>query len=228
MCAKTAERSFLRKYPAATRRRRIEAFSFLSCRFSDLTGTFCPGFFAGSGERGEAEFPLHLTKTQYVYFQACISDLVQSEDVRSMAGFIQHADISTLEHCFSVAYVSFWVCESFHLSFDRKSLIRGAFLHDFFLYDWHTGAGGRKGLHGFTHPKTALHNAESRFPLTDRERDIIVKHMWPLTPAFPRYRESYLVGAADKYCSLVETLLRHPAVKLSSALFSRRQPLKHA
>lgn len=168
---------------------------------------------------------MRLTKTQYAYFTECVGDLMRSEDVRSMARFVQHADISTLEHSFSVAYVSFWVCANFHLSFDRKSLIRGAMLHDFFLYDWHTDGSGRKGLHGFTHPKTALRNAESRFVLTDRERDIIVKHMWPLTPAFPRYSESYLVSAADKYCSLVETLRHRPVVRLARCLRSQTPPL---
>ena len=166
---------------------------------------------------------MRLTKTQYAYFLKCVGDLMRSEDVRSMARFHQHADISTLEHSFSVAYVSFWVCESFHLSVDRRSLIRGAMLHDFFLYDWHTGGGG-KGLHGFTHPKAALRNAEARFPLTDRERDIIVKHMWPLTPAFPKYGESYLVSIADKYCSFLETVRRRPVVRLAQCLRSQAPP----
>ena len=165
-----------------------------------------------------------MTKTQYAYFEECVGDLMQSEDVRSMERFVQHADVSTLEHSFSVAYVSFWVCESFHLSVDRRSLIRGAMLHDFFLYDWHTGSSGRKGLHGFTHPKAALRNAEARFELTAMERDIIVKHMWPLTLALPKYGESYFVSAADKYCSLVETLRRRPAVRLDLKALAGRDP----
>lgn len=175
-----------------------------------------------NGETEEVPFPLRLTKTQYAYFEACVRDLMRSEDVRSMAHFVQHAEVSTLEHSFSVAYVSFWTCERFHLSADRRSLIRGAMLHDFFLYDWHTDGGDRKGLHGFTHPRTALRNAEARFALTDHERDIILKHMWPLTPAFPKYGESYLVSAADKYCSLVETLRRRPAVRMNPVILTKR------
>lgn len=125
-----------------------------------------------------------------------------------MDAFVQHAEVSTLEHCISVAYLSLWFGEKLRWRVDRESLVRGALLHDFFLYDWHEKS-GRKGLHGFTHPHAALLNAEARFHLNDRERDIIVKHMWPLTPVPPRCREAFLVGAADKYCSLIETLCKH-------------------
>ena len=183
-----------------------------------VAGTPRPGLFFSADGKWEVSFPLRLTKTQYAYFVTCVKDLLRSDDVRSMGRFPQHADISTLEHSFSVAYVSFWVCESFHLSVDRRSLIRGAMLHDFFLYDWHSGAGDRRGLHGFTHPRTALRNAERLFSLTDREKDIIVKHMWPLTPALPKYGESYLVSAADKYCSFVETVRHRPVVRMARCL----------
>lgn len=128
-----------------------------------------------------------------------------------METFVQHADVSCLEHSLSVAYVSFWLCEKLNLRVDCKSMIRGAVLHDFFLYDWHQKS-DRKGLHGFTHPRTALRNAEREFPLNDREKNIILRHMWPLTPVPPRCREAVIVSMADKYCSLMETLRKRPAV----------------
>lgn len=152
-----------------------------------------------------------LVKKEELFFSDCIKELLQSEDVQSMRGFIQHAQVSCFEHSFSVAYISFRFCRKTGLHVDYKSMVRGALLHDFFLYDWHLKS-DRKGLHGFTHPKAALQNAEKYFVLNDRERDIIVKHMWPLTPIPPRYREAFIVSAADKYCSLIETLFRHPAV----------------
>ncbi|MCI1956612.1 MAG: phosphohydrolase [Oscillospiraceae bacterium] len=133
-----------------------------------------------------------------------------------MSAFVQHAEISTLEHSVSVAYVSLWLSEKVHWRVHRRSLVRGALLHDFFLYDWHLKS-TRKGLHGFTHPRTALENAERRFRLNQCEKDIIVKHMWPLTPVPPRYRESVLVGLADKYCSLVETLRKHAVYRLNQS-----------
>ena len=60
----------------------------------------------------------------------------------------------------------------------------------------------------FHHPNVALENASREYQLTPRERDIIRKHMWPLTLFhIPRCREAWVVTTADKYCSLKETLL---------------------
>ena len=76
-------------------------------------------------------------------------------------------------------------------------------MHDFYLYDWHQEK-PYKGLHGFAHPGIALQNAQRYFELNDKEQDIIRKHMWPLTPMLPRYRESYVVMLVDKYCAVCE------------------------
>ena len=62
----------------------------------------------------------------------------------------------------------------------------------------------REKYHGIEHPKIALQNAEKYFRLNDIERDIIVKHMWPLTLVPPKYKESFIVTFADKYLSSKE------------------------
>ena len=94
---------------------------------------------------------------------------------------------------------------------------RGALLHDLFLYDWHI-KGSHKGLHGFTHPKTALQNASKICDLTEKEKDIIVKHMWPLTIRLPKYRESFVVSGADKLCALAEMLHIYHILKVGLRL----------
>ena len=38
---------------------------------------------------------------------------------------------------------------------DYVSVARAGMLHDLFLYDWRKRENGRKGLHAFTHPKSA-------------------------------------------------------------------------
>ena len=89
---------------------------------------------------------------------------------------------------------------------DYKSAARAGLLHDLFLYDWHNQP--RKKLfekHGYTHPRTALNNASNNFDLNYKEKDIILKHMWPLTlKSVPRYKESFLVSIVDKYSSCGE------------------------
>ena len=41
------------------------------------------------------------------------------------------------------------------------------------------------------------------FSLNDKEKDIIVKHMWPVTLlSFPKYKESFLITIFDKRSAL--------------------------
>ena len=52
----------------------------------------------------------------------------------------------------------------------------------------------------FTH--LDIHNL---FDLNKKEKDIIIKHMWPLTIIPPRYIESFIITLVDKYCALKES-----------------------
>lgn len=122
--------------------------------------------------------------------------------------FIQHGDVSVHAHVQSVARASVAIAGTLGrmgLRVDRRSLIRGALLHDYFLYDWHDPDPSHR-LHGFTHPATALARAEEDFDLTDRERNIISRHMFPLVPAPPTCREAWIVCMADKACAFYETI----------------------
>jgi len=136
-------------------------------------------------------------------YQRLVSDLFQHELIQSMDIFIQHRNITCLQHSITVSYTSFLICRKFKLN--TKAAARGALLHDFFLYDWHLTR-PQEGLHGFVHPNIALRNASELFELSDLEKDIIVKHMWPLTLSLPRHKESFIVTFVDKYCSLIEMI----------------------
>ena len=101
--------------------------------------------------------------------------------------FIQHGDVTVYAHVTSVARASLSFAEHLGragISVDRASLLRGALLHDYFLYDWHDPDPSHR-LHGFRHPFFALARAEEDFELTPRERNIIVRHMFPLVPVPP-------------------------------------------
>lgn len=132
------------------------------------------------------------------------SDILKSENFRSSAGNIQHSNVSVMKHSMKVAYTSMWICEKFKIKCNRQDLVRGALLHDYFLYDWHVH--GDK-LHGYHHPHIALKNAGRDFGLTRKEKNIIKSHMWPLTLThIPKSKEAMLVCIADKICSVEETL----------------------
>lgn len=140
-------------------------------------------------------------------YMQCVYDIMQHPKFQKMEEFIQHGETTTLTHCLRVSYISYKISRSYRL--DYRSTARAALLHDLFLYDWHSHARETGNyFHGFTHPRVALYNAEHYFNLNEKEKDIILKHMWPLTIVPPRYLEGYVVMYADKYCSLIETLGR--------------------
>lgn len=133
--------------------------------------------------------------------------IILSSEAQEMKKFTQHGKTSVFDHCIAVAKFSLLIAHflehTLNINVDKDSLVRGALLHDYFLYDWHIKKEG-KGLHGFTHPRTAMKNADRDFELNDIERDIIVKHMFPLTPILPSFRESFIVSIADKWCATAE------------------------
>lgn len=137
-------------------------------------------------------------------------DILDSDNFKSTKNYIQHGNMTVHEHCVNVAKTSLKIKKALHISCNERDLIRGALLHDYFLYDWHipSETDSRK-LHGFYHPTFALINAKKEYSLTPKQEDIIKKHMWPLTVIPPMCKESWIVTAADKYCSTMETLHFH-------------------
>lgn len=138
----------------------------------------------------------------------CVKDVFDSNPVKEMDEYIQHGSTTTLEHSIKVSYLSYKIAK--RLGMDYKAAARAGLLHDLFLYDWHSQPKGEPLFqkHGFTHPRKALENANKYFELNDKEKDIIIKHMWPLTlRSVPKYKESFLVSFVDKYTSSCETIV---------------------
>ncbi|MDO5564135.1 MAG: phosphohydrolase [Eubacteriales bacterium] len=134
------------------------------------------------------------------------SDIINSKGMQIEKKCIQHGSISCFEHSLNVAYLSLFLVLLFHFKVDIRGLLRGALLHDYFLYDWHIKEHSPK-LHGFNHAKIALQNAKKDFHLTDIEKDIIEKHMFPLNIIPPKYFETVIVLLAEKFCTIKETIL---------------------
>lgn len=136
-------------------------------------------------------------------FKEIIKDITQNSSVISLREHVQHMRTSRYEHCYHVAFYTYAICK--RLGLDYISAARGAMLHDFYFYNWRNkGVEGQKKFHAYRHPRIALNNASENFELNDVEKDIIVKHMWPLTVRLPRYAESYIVTFVDKYCATKE------------------------
>lgn len=138
-----------------------------------------------------------------------IREFCYTDEFASMQKNIQHGDISVVQHIYSVSYISYRLSKK--LKCDQKTVTRGAFLHDFFYYDWHNPDPSHR-LHGYHHPTTALKNAKILSKklgtsLNKIEENIIYRHMFPLTIVPPKYKESILVCIVDKYVALKEMFI---------------------
>lgn len=134
-------------------------------------------------------------------FYNITNDILNNDVVQSLNSFKHHYGSNRFEHSFSVAYYSYKLCKL--LGLDYISAARAGLLHDLFLYDCESTETSPK-FHIWTHPKTALINAENLFILNKKEKDIILKHMWPTTFVPPKYFESFIVSCVDKYCAFIE------------------------
>lgn len=147
------------------------------------------------------------------------NDIILSDEMQELKKYMQHGHTSVFEHSVSVAKYSLIYAQLINRRFGKKidyrSLVRGALLHDYFLYDWHTDRS--HGLHGFTHPKTSWKNATRDFELNNIEQDVIKKHMFPLVIFPPKHIESVIVCCADKWCALCETF----KIDISSRIIDR-------
>lgn len=136
-------------------------------------------------------------------FQSIIHELIENNTVQQMKNYRQHYETSCFDHCYMVAYYCYLICKKYNL--DYKSATRAAMLHDLFLYDWRVRQPDRKGLHAFTHGKTACDNACKLFDLNEKEKDMIITHMWPVTINLPKSLEGLILTFVDKYCAMSET-----------------------
>ena len=128
-------------------------------------------------------------------------DILNSYGMKLEKKFIQHGNTSVFHHSLSVTRMCLKIVDKFNLDVSFSSLVRGALLHDYFLYDWHTSS---NYLHGFTHGRCAMNNAIRDFNISKIEKNMISCHMFPLTLRVPKYKESIILCIADKICATEE------------------------
>ena len=134
-------------------------------------------------------------------FQEIVKELIENETVLKMKRYRQHYDTDCFEHCYRASFYCYKICKK--LGLDYKSSARGAMLHDLFLYDWREKS-NRKGLHAYTHGKCAMENAIKLFELNEIEKNMILRHMWPVTVVPPKYIEGFILTIVDKHCAIEE------------------------
>ena len=130
-------------------------------------------------------------------------DFEQFYSREAYGGNILYFDFADVLY-YSVKYIE-KLTSSKKLKFDYVSVARGALLHDFYL-DGDERLLKRKFLDTFTHPKKALITSLDNFSLNRMEQNIIVSHMFPIYPAIPKYKESWIVDVVDDISAIHERL----------------------
>lgn len=143
---------------------------------------------------------IKITEDVSAEYLAVINDILDNEEFRKLAGYIQHLKTTRLVHSLNVSYLSWKIARK--LSCDERAAARAGLLHDFFLYRF-SDPKPVKELQAFYHPKVAARNSARHFQLSEKEQQAILSHMFPLGP-LPTSREAWIITCADKFCAAME------------------------
>lgn len=94
-------------------------------------------------------------------------ELLDSEPVRMMGRWKHHGPVTTLDHSLFVAFSTYRVARL--LRMDVHAAVRGALLHDLYLYDSRDKS-AHPGNQCFDHPRFAARNAAALTPSPTRSR----------------------------------------------------------
>ena len=150
----------------------------------------------------------NIMQSEYEFYDL-IADLLQSQEVQGLKNYQHHIMTTRFQHCLNVSYYNYKICR--FLKLDADSAAVAGLLHDLYYYDTKAYTSQKPEIrHSRNHPRRALQNAEKMLQLNDRERDMISKHMWPVTTDRPKYAETYLITFVDKYCAMIDFILPQP------------------
>ncbi len=134
-------------------------------------------------------------ETEFLQDIACI---LADRDYQKLSNYVQHKNTTRLMHSLNVAYVSWKLARK--IGCDARTAARIGMLHDFCLYDFREKAEEAQVFH---HPKVAARMSQERFQITDKEKQAILSHMFPLGP-IPTSKEAWIISFADKMCAVTE------------------------
>ena len=123
-----------------------------------------------------------------------VDEYINNENFQKTTYIEQHG-ITRFEHSFKVSYYSYKIAKMLKLNYIETAV--GGLLHDFFINSNEMSKKEKFSMF-FRHPKLALETASKEFELTNLEKDMIRNHMFPTTPAVPKYLESWIVCLVDK------------------------------
>lgn len=127
-------------------------------------------------------------------YETIVEYIMQDKEFNKI-GDSSHHGTDRLTHSIKVSYYSYRFARK--LGLDYESAATAGLLHDFFITDNKKKiTETTKSL--FKHAKIASNNATNQFGISEKEKNIIETHMFPINIKPPKYAEGWIVGAVDK------------------------------
>lgn len=150
---------------------------------------------------------MELTKEQKGRLETIYQTFLNDGRIIRMKDISMHRGSNCYEHSFKVAkYAMKKALRGNKKNLDLESLLIGAILHDYYLYDWRKDRSKLK-KHAKNHPYIASENATRDFNVSKEIKKIIETHMWPFNfKDFPNTKEARIVASADNSVAFIEAL----------------------
>lgn len=137
-------------------------------------------------------------------YENITKDILKNEKFQELKK-LKHHHTNRFEHSKRVSLNSYKICKILHL--DYVSAARGGLLHDFFFEEYSKPTRYKLIKE---HPSIAISNSQKYFKLSNKEKNIIESHMYPLNiKSKPNCLESVVVSFVDKVSCLYEESLAY-------------------
>ncbi len=130
-----------------------------------------------------------------------IVDYILNDNEFQKIGISYHHGTDRLNHSVKVSYYSYYITKK--LGLDYETAATAGLLHDFFITNNDkTMSESVRSLFG--HAKIAADNAINQFGISEKEKNIIETHMFPINIKPSKYIEGWVVSIVDKIVGLTE------------------------
>ena len=138
-----------------------------------------------------------MTKKLEVEFNSIVNDILKNDKFIDLKYELHHG-MNRLQHSLNVARMTFYICKKFRNK-NYAEITRAALLHDFFKMS-ELGTGNMI----WSHPVVACQNATEYFHIDEKQKNIILAHMFPLSKTLPISKDCVLVSLVDKIVATYE------------------------
>ena len=139
-------------------------------------------------------------------------EIICSPDFRKTFEQTHHKCMTVGDHTLSVAVVALRLCKRFHIHDDQtlRNVITASLCHDLGIMGRDVKYSSNTQCY-VAHPKDSVKIYQNLSGKKDKRiQDSINRHMFPLKPLPPRYKEGWILTTADKISAVRERLGKPP------------------